>query len=831
MTEEPEEPTTLPKHRPAVPSSRRLHPVSQTRSYHSILNSLRGTVRNRGFLRRRGEEEDREDEEEDEETPATTPVTEVTTTMRVVVETMEPENDISDDAEDNVGYDEESPTTEIPSLKVLTPSPTKAPVRPPKRPIKIRVHQKPGSKGSSSSTSSKSATPSTPPASSSESSPSLTSSSSPSKTSLSTSTHNGEPAERLNDRIPFKYPQSKNTFDKPSVTNTKPATPVVKQSNSQQMAATPGGKGSAPPGRTSGGSFGSRYGYSRRYPFLRGNSTRILNGYKPSVTSQSNNVPRTSSQAASKPHSSATSQSTLPDRTRDQRTSATIDSTTPKMTLQSETSSERKIDLYNIEKAQTKSDHKTPGTTTSQTSQGNSNPPSTINTSSSSSQSVSRRGSHSSAPVHNTQSLHTSTKQDTAIVEATDDHKNTNEEEHKVEEPTSSSYPKPVQEERKKEERDETSKKYTVLSSRTRISPSLAERFPWLASRYPVRVGSSARQSSSRANGRATTTGTSSSNGANTPVLRETATRFSGATGASGVSRIQETSKDVKNPFSDDTLKIGTRLGADKPLASQNTVSGNPINPGLSTSISTSSSAATSSNSKTDHTSEREELPSGPRHREISNENKNDHTKDYINERSTDMREEHDKGTDQSFPQKNPTVNSDNLQKINEENLNKNGDTSSRTRSGSTQTSQNYPRRGAGFNGRAYPSVMANRQFGGSRLPIRTQVGENSRMGSSESQSSASSTGSSSSSVPQPVLTSGQITNIGSDSKPTSSASSSSSRHSFRGRTRFPGLRGKPTNGGQFKPGNGNGNSKIWVNVCIFTVNLIFFFLTKKIKM
>lgn len=796
------------------------------------MNSLRGTVRNRGFSRRRGkdsEEEDREDEEEDEETPATTPATEVTTTMGVVEETKEPENNISYDAEDNVGYDEESPTTEIPSLKVLTPSPTKASIRPPRRPIKIRVHQKPGSKSSSSTTSSKSATPSTPPASSSESLPSLTSSSSSSKTSLSTSTQNEESAERLNDRIPFKYPESKNTYDKPSVTYTKPATPVIKQSNSQQMAATPEGKGSAPTGRTSRTGFGSRYGYSRRYPFLRGNSTRILNGYKPSVTSQSN-VPRTSSQAASKTHSSATSQSTLPDRTRDQRTSATFDSTTPKMTLQSETSSQRKTDLYNIEKAQTKSDHKTHGSTTLQTSQGSSNPPSTINTSSSSSQSVSHRGSHSSAPVHNTQSSHKPTEQDTEIGEATDDHKNTNEE-HKVEEPTSSSHPKPVHEERSnKEERDEISKENTGVSSRTRISPSFAERFPWLASRYPDRFGSNARLSSSRANGRATTTRTSSSIGANTPILRGTPTRFSGATGASGVSRIQETSKDVKHTFSDDTLKNGARLGADKPLASKNTVSGNPINPGLSTSISTSSSAATSSNSKTDHSSERQELSSEPIHGEISNDNKNDHTKDYINEKSTDMSEKNGKGTDPSFPQKSPTVNSDNLQKINEENLNKNGDTSSRPRSGSTQTSQNYPRRGVGFNGRAYPSVMANRQFSGSRLPMRTQVGENSRMGSSESQSSASSTGSSSSSVPQPVLTSGQITNIGSDSKPTSSASSSSSR--LRGRSRFPGLRGKPTNGGQFKPGNGNGNSKIWVNVCIVYCKFDpFFFLTKKVKM
>lgn len=781
-TEEPEEPTILPKHRPAVPLSRRFHPVSQTRSYHSILDSLRGTVRNRGLSRKRdedSEEEEKEHEEEEEETPATTPATEVTTTIEVVVETKEIENTISYDAKDTVGYNEESPTTKIPSLKVLTPSPTKVSIRPPRRPIKIRVHQKPGSKGSSLTTSSKSTMPSSPPAS-----PPLTSTPSTSKTSLSTSTPIVESAERQNNRVAFEYPQSKVTHDKPSVTYRKPAAPTVKQPNSQQAEASSKGKGSAPTGRASGTGFGSRYGYSRRYPFLRGNSTRILNGYKPSVTSQFNG-PRTSSQAGSKPHSSATSQSTLPDRTRDHKTSETFDSTTPKTNSQSESDDQEKTDLYSNEKAQNKPDYQTHG--------------------SSSSQSVSKRGSNSPAVVHNTHSSHTSAEQDTEIGNASDDHKNLKE--TKVEEPTSSSRPKPVQQERKnKEEREETRKENTGVSSNTRISPSLAERFPWLASRYPVRFASS-RLPPSRANGRATATRTSSSIGANTPILRETPTRFSGAAGASGVSRIQETRTDVKNHFSDDTNN-GARIDADKSLANQNSVSINPVNPGLSTSIATSSTGATSSNSKTDDFLERPETSSENMHTKLSHENKNDHTKDYLKESSTQTSEKSDKATDLSSHQKNSTMNLDSTPKTIEENLNKYGNTSSRTRFGSTQASRNYPRRGFGFNGRAYPSVMGNRQFSGSRLPIRTQLGENTRTSSSESQSSQSSTGSSSSSVQQPVVTSGQTTNIGSDSKPISSASSASSRNGLRGRTRFPGLRGKPTNGGQFKPDNGNGNSK-----------------------
>lgn len=778
-TEEPEDPTTLPKYRPAIPPSRRLHPVSQTRSYHSILNSLRGTIR--GFPRRRGDdiEAEEKEDEEDEETPATTTAPEVTTTIEVEVETNEPKNTISDDVEDNVEYDEESPTTKSPTLKASTPYPTKVSIRPPKRPIKIRVHQKPGSSGSFSTTSLKSATPSTLSISSSDPSPSITSSSS-SKTSLSTS-HHEEFTEHLNDRVPFKYPQSKKTYDKSSITYPKPATPVLKQTNSQQAGATPEGKGSAATGRTSGTGFGSRYGYSRRYPFLRGNSTRISTGYKPSVTHQSN-IPRTTSQEASKTYNSAPSQSTIPDRTRDHRTTETLKDT---------------------ERAQTKPDQMTYGLTNLQTSQARSNPSSTINTASS--QSVSHKASHSSAPVHNTQTSHTSTEQDTVIGEASDNHKSTNKEEHKVKEPTSSAIKKPVQEEIiNKEERDHANKGNIGVPSQTRISPSFAERFPWLASRYPGRFGSSGRLSSSRANGRATTSRTSSSVGANTPILRETPTQFSGATGSSGISKIQESSKDLNSPFSDDTHKNGTGLGADKSFASQNTGSGKPINPSLSK----SSLAATSSNSETDLFSERQETSFEPIPGEILNEDKNDHSNSYLNEKKIEISGKNDKDTDSSSSQKNPAVNS-HLQKLMKEDLNKHEDTSLRTRSGSTMTSQNYPRRGVGFNGRAYPSVTTNRQFSNSRLPVKTQIRENSRTASSESQSSVSSTGSSSPSVSQPVLTSSQKTNISSNSKPATSASSFSSRQSLRGRTRFPGLRGKPTNGGQFKPGNGNGNSKI----------------------
>lgn len=832
-----EEPTT-PQPRPAAPANRRVRPLSQTRSYHSIFSSLRGSVRNtvnRGSSRGRAQDrEDEEEEEEEEETiPTTPPPIEETTTMEVVLETKAPENNISPESEDDVGYDEEPLTTKTPSLKVLTPSSTKASTRlnvPPRRPIKIRVHQKPriktaSSSSSTSSSSSSSATSSTSSSSSdslSSSFPSTSSSSSspsPSTTSVSTSSHIQESAASRKDYVTSTYPESKNTYDKPSRTYTKPSTPVVKYTNSQQTKATSVGKGSASTGRTNGSGFGSRYGYSRRHPgiLLRGNSTRILNGYKPAVTSQSN-LPRTPNQATSNTRGSDTSQSTLPDRTQNHKTSHTFNSSTSRSPSQSETHSQENSDSYNFDKSRSTLESKSHGSTTSQTSQSSSNHPSTINTSGSS-QSTSHRGSHSPATSHNehnTQSSHTSSERDTTIRERNDDsyYKNTDAEVTTVEEPTSSSKPQPTEQVKREEEDREESSNEKPVFTRTRVSPSFAERFPWLASRYPGRFGSGTRVSSSRQDGRTSSTRTSSSMGASTPVLRGTTTRISGATGTTGVSRIQETSEDLRNSSTHDSLKNGVGMGSVKPsLTNQNTASSDPRNPA------TSSSSFSTSKPTPHHSSTRQGESREPIHRETSNNNKNDN-KDYLNERSRENNGKNDKVADPTSAQKNPIITSADPHRNLEEN--QSVDTSSRTRSGSTsQTSQTHVRPGVGMNGRVHPPLLANRQFGGSRLPIRTQLKENSRLGYSASHSPSSSTDSSSSKVQQPVLTSDRgigsgttVTKTGgliggnSQSILSSSASSSSSRDSFRGqggRTRYPSLRGKPTNGRQFKPANGNG--------------------------
>lgn len=839
-----EEPTTTPQPRPAAPANRRIRPLSQTRSYHSIFSSLRGSVRNtvhRGSSRGRAQDREDEEEEEEETIPTTPPPIEEITTMEVVLETNAPENNISPESEDDVGYDEEPSTTKTPSLKVLMPSSTKASTRPnvpPRRPIKIRVHQKPrikaaasSSKSSSSSSSATSSTFSSSSDSLSSSFPSTSSpfsSPSPSTTSVSTSSHIQESAASRKDYVASTYPESKNTYDKPSRTYTKPSTPVVKYTNSQQTEATSVGKGSVSTGRTNGSGFGSRYGYSRRHPgiLFRGNSTRILNGYKPAVTSQSN-LPRTPSQATSNTRGSATSQSTLPDSTQNHKTSHTFNSSISRSPSQSETHSQEKSDSYNFDKSQSTLESKSHGSTTSQTSQSSSNHPSTIDTSGSS-QSTSHRGSHSPATshnAHNTQSSHTSSERDTTIRERNDDsyYKNTDAEVTKVEEPTSSSKPQPTEQVKREEEDREESSNEKPVFTRTRVSPSFAERFPWLASRYPGRFGSGTRVSSSRQDGRTPSTRTSSSMGASTPVLKGTTTRISGATGATGVSRIEETSEDLRNSSTHDSLKNVVGMGSVKPsLTNQNTASSDPRNPAISSSSfsTSSSSTATSSKSTPHHSSSRQGESREPIHRETSNDNKNDHNKDYLNERSRENNGKNDKVADPTSAQKNPIITSADPHRNLEEN--QSVDTSSRTRSSSTsQTSQTHVRPGVGMNGRVHPPLLANRQFGGSRLPIRTKLGENSRLGSSASHSSSSSTDSSSSKVPQPVLTSDQgissgttVTKTGgliggnSQSILSSSASSSSSRDSFRGqggRTRYPSLRGKPTNGRQFKPANGNG--------------------------
>ncbi|KAM6906035.1 fibronectin type III domain-containing protein 1 isoform 2-T2 [Lycodopsis pacificus] len=712
-----EEPTTPPPPRSGLPVNRRVRPLSQSqsRSHHSILSSARGSVRNtvnRGSSR--GRAQDREDEEEEEEKIYTTasPVEE-TTTMEVVPETKEPDNNVSPEFEDEAGYDEGPLTTKRPSLKVSTPSPiTPRPNPPPRRPIKIRVHQKPGSKAasSSSSNSSSSSSSGTSPVSSSSFDPSLSSTS---------SSRVQESAASKKDYVASSYPESKDTSDKPSTTHTKPSSTVVKETNSQQTEATSVGRGSVSAGRTKGSGLGSRYGYSRRHHgnVFRGNSTRMLNGYKPAVTSQLNLPSRTPNQATSNTHSSATSQSTLPDRTSPERDT------------------------------------------------------------------THREGNYDS------------------------NNKDTDAEAIKVEEPTSNSKPQPTEEERGEEEaREESSNEKTVVS-RTRISPSFAERFPWLATRYPGRFGSGTRASSPRQDGRTSLTRTSSSMGTGRPVLRGTPTRVSGATGAAGVSTIQETSDDRRTH---DSLKNG--VGSVKPsLTNINTASSDARNPTTSSSSSSSSLAATSSNSDSHHSSGRHRVSNEPVPRETSNDNNNDHNEDYLDERSKEISGKNYKVAINSADPNRHVEDNDSVDTR---------ETISRTRPGSPSGgTQTHRRPGVGGNGRVHSPLLANRQFGGSRLPIRPQPVQNSRMGSSTSDSSSSSSDSSSSNVPRPVLISDRdvgsgttVTKtgglIGGNSQSTSSSSaSSSSSRGQGGRPRYPIVRGKPTNGGQLKPANGNGKN------------------------
>uniref|UniRef100_A0A8D3B3G3 Fibronectin type III domain containing 1 n=1 Tax=Scophthalmus maximus TaxID=52904 RepID=A0A8D3B3G3_SCOMX len=734
-TEEPEEPITTPQPRPAAPVNRRQRPLSQTRSYHSIFSSVRGSARNRGRV------QDREDEEEvEEKIPTTPPPVEETTTMEVVPETKEPDNDVSPKSEDEVGYDDEPLTTETPSLKVFIPSPTKpASARKPlpRKPIKIRVHSKAVSKTASSSSSDASSNsfPST---------SSLSTSSSPSSTSSSSSSHIHESAASRKDYIASTYPETKDSLDKAAVTYIKPSIPVVKEDSSQQSEAAAVGRGSTSGGRLSGSGFGSRYGYSRRHPGIafRGNSTRMLNGYKPAITSQSNLPSRTQSQATS--DTRASSQSTVPERTHNHETLHTLNPTASKATSGRASNSQATSDTYNFDKSQTRSQSGSNGFTTSNrqslsthtsTSQSSSQLPSTAATSGSSQSTTS----------------HTSPERDTTYSDGNDDseNKNTDTEVTKVEVPASSSNAQPTEEENMEAEGKKESIEKKPIVSRTRISPSLAERFPWLTSRYPGRFHSGTRTSSSRQDGRTPWTRTSSSVGAGRPILRGTPTRVSGATGAAGVSTIQETSEDLRTPSTHDSLKNVVGAGSVKPSSTdKNVASSDTINP-------TTSSSSSSASSSSSHPSSGGNRDSNETVRKgTSNDNDNSPDKDFVDEGSREVSAGSDKVTDSTVAQKNPAITSADPHRNTEDNESVDTrETSSRTRTGtSSGVIPTHRRPSVGANGRVRSPLLANRQFGGSRLPIRTQPAQNSRLDSSTSESSSSSSDSSSSSnLPQPM--------------------------------------------------------------------------------
>ncbi|XP_005454669.1 fibronectin type III domain-containing protein 1 isoform X3 [Oreochromis niloticus] len=861
-TEAPEIPTIQKQPLPAAPVSRRFRPLSQTRSYHSIFSSVRGSIRkagNRGSNRRRAKNDEEEEEEEEEENkvPTTPPPVEETTTMEFVPEPKETDNDVSPETEDEDEYDEEPLTTKTPSLKVLTPSPTKPAfnrLNPPRRrPFKIRVHQKAGSKdasagsssssssASSSSSSSSSASSSSSSASSSSSSSSSnsptstssstsldsssSSSSSPSTTSLSSPSLTQESAASRKDYIALTYPESKNIFEKSSITHAKPSTSLAKRNSSQQTHVTPVGRGSTSAGRASGTGFGSRYGLGRRYPgsLLRGNSTRMLNGYKPAVISQSSSPRRTQSQVTSNIHSSATSQATLPENTQNHEKSSTLNPSISKSKSGRTSNGEDVLDSYNSDKSRSTLESRSHGSTSLQvtnpsTSQRNANT-STANTSGLS-QRTSQRGSHSSArsrDTHNSQSSHTSSERDTSNVEGNDDtnYKNTERELTKVEDSALTTITQPTEKPMKKDkEKDEGAKEKPPVSAGTRVRPSFAERYPWLASRYPGKVISTTRITSPRQDSRVPLTRMSSSVGAGRPVLRGTTTRVSGATGAAGVPSLQETSEDPSTSSTRDSLKNGFGASSVKPsLINQNVGSGGARNPTTSSS-SSSSSPSISSSPDHHHSLSGHRDSSEPSHRELTNAKSSN--EDYLSEKSG----ENDKVADPIEAQEKPAESDKNA----EDNASVDtGESSPRTRPG---TSSGVPlanrRPGVGVNGRVRSPLLPNRQFGGSRLPLRVQPAQNSRLGSSTSDSiSSSSDSASSSNLPQPVRTSdsdissgttvtrtGEL--IGGNSHSTlASSSSSSSRDSFRNNGSRPrySIRGKQNNGRGIKPGNGNGKN------------------------
>lgn len=784
-TQEREEPPERRSH-VAVPTNRRVRPLSQTRSYHGIFSSLRGSVRgsSRGKAQdREYDDEEEEEVEEEEEISTTQPPTEETTTEEVRLTTKQPENNVSPESEDE--YDEDQWTTETPVFKIVTPSPTKKVSRA-RSPIKIRVHQKPGRKAASSSTSSSSSSKSLP-----SSFPSTSSSSTPSKNSVSSASNTKESTASEKEHPASASPESKKTYDKPSTTFTKPSTNGVNDANLQQTDATSVGKGST--GRTNGSGFSSRYNHGRRHSGIssRGNSTRVTNGHKPAIVSQAN-LPKTLTLTSR----GSTAQSTLPDRTQSHKTTQTISSSTTKRPSQSVTQSPEKSRSYNFDKTKSK------GSTTSQTAGSNLNHLTTAKTSESS-----QSSSHN---AHNPRTLHKANEKDTTLEEENEDgdYKTTEAESAKTVEPTSPSKPQPKEDEKKVVRGRESSSRKPGLTP-NRVSASFAERFPWLASRYPIRLGPGKGVSPSRPDGRSPTTRTSSSAGAGTPIVRGTTTRMSGATGAVGVSRIQETAEDLSHSLTHDSLKNGIGSESAKPsLTNRNTVTSEPRIQSTSSSFSSTSFSTTTSKPVRPRYSNGQRDSRERNHSETSNGSNNDHDREYL--KITGNAEKNNKVSNPESDAKDPSLTSAEPRKNLEER--RTMVTPSRSSSGSTSgVTSTHVRPGVGANRRGQHPLLANRQFSGSRLPNRMQQGENPRQGSSSSQSSSSS------SVPQPVHPVGNGNtqtktreHEGSNSQSTmsSSASSSSARDGFRGqgfRNRHPSLRGKLANGGQFRPGNGNG--------------------------
>ncbi|XP_038137582.1 fibronectin type III domain-containing protein 1 isoform X1 [Cyprinodon tularosa] len=795
-------------------TKRRLPQLSQTRSYHSIFSSLRGSFRNvvnRGSTK--GAE--REQKEKDDGKITTTQVPVVQTTP-VVPETKELDNNASPLSENEVDYDEEYLTTVTPSLRTLTPSTTKPaykrPYRPNRRPIKIRVHQKTGSKTSSlsstgltssSSTLSSSSSPDSLILSSAKNSIISSSSSSlslPAESLLIPTSHIPKSAPTGNDNVDSTIQETKNidkktnpTSSRDSLAHRKPL--ITVSSHETGSTQTDTSSTGAERNRNNGLRSGSRYVYGRRKPgsLFRGNFTQLVNGHKPSVTTQFNLSSHNQNQAVSNTDSLEKKESVSTGISQNHETTNPSNPKSSKSTLGSTSDSQITSDSSMFDKSRFSTESRSRGSNILQGKHAASvSKLHNLNSDTSvSSHSVSPRLPHSSTTSennHNSKGSDTSSNPDTALSKQTDTLENNNKEnlEGKTEESNLNSRAQYTQEIRKEERPDESTSKKPVVSH-TRISSSFAERFPWLASRYPGKFTSSSRSSSPRKDVKTPLTRVSSSIGADRPLLKETPTRVSEA--PSGASLKQETIKIRKTTSGPDLLKNSAVLSSEKPsLPNQPDVSIDTRNPALVS----SSERLTSSYSLSLSPEKSIELMDSidANHKEKSKSE--DNRRYNVDAVSTESNEELTGPTAAQTNPKSPSVHR--IAENPESGATR--ETLSRTRSGATfGVSPSIRRSGLGMNERVRSSLLANRQLGGSRLSVRPQQVQSSRLGGSTSGSSSAS----SLNMRQPTLISASDGDGG-----------ASSRDSFRnqeGRPRYPILRGKPNNRGKFKPGNGDGKN------------------------
>lgn len=610
--------------------------------------------------------------------------------------------------------------------------------------------------------------------------------------------------------------------------------------NSQETESTLTDTSSSVAERSSnaGSRFGSRYGYGRRQPgsFFRGNSTRLLNGNKPVVTTQFHLPSRSNNQVISNTGSSDKTQSTLTERSQNHETSNPSDPKSSKSTSRSTLESQTTSDSSVFDKSQPASESRSHGSKLSQNSQAStshSSPIHNLNTDiSGSSQSVSQRHSSSTSQnSKNSQGSDTSSNRDISLSKRTEntDYNNKDDIESKAEGSTLNSRAQTTQDSREEDRQEESSNKKTV-GPRTRISSSFAERFPWLASHYPGRFTSSSRTSYPRQDARTPLTRVSSSVGAERPLLRKTPTRVSGEAGDSRVPLKQETTEDLKVTSRPDSMKNSVVLNSGKSsLPNQHAVTGDTRNPTTVSSTETlmSSNSGSLSLEKSSVLRDFSEVT----HEEISKSG--DNMRENVDTLSTERK---GKLTDLTSVQTNPASPSVHRHEENNESV-ATKETLSRARAGtSTGISPSIHR--PGTNGRVRSSLLANRQLAGSRLSVRPQLVQNSRLGGSTPDSSSTS----SLNMPKPVLTSASDADHDATVKDTeltggnthSGSSLPSSRNTFRNqgsRTRYPIVRGSPNNGGRFKPGNGNGkvfwylyvfkNTVCTIFKCCFTLNIM----------